>query len=219
MPTRLLFVLRIAAVLLAVLLSIPALIYAARKIVPSPFVNKLYFSFYFACPLGMPSKVEIAALGDSLVYRMPWRLLFPLHDIVNLGIPAITTTDLLKRIEDLEAWRPRRIFLLVGINDLRQGISVDQLVSRYEALAAAIRGRTESLYISSLLPTNDAHLQKKITEANEHLGKICRGLDNCRFVDLHASLSHSGKLRDIDTLDGTHLTLSGYFRMWQQLPF
>ncbi|MDB5225170.1 MAG: lipolytic enzyme family [Candidatus Adlerbacteria bacterium] len=89
---------------------------------------------------------DIIALGDSLVYGTgaPRESGFvPVlsndigQPIANLGHPGDTTSDVLGRLDDLDAYRPKVVILLVGGNDYLQQVS-DEAV--FANLASIIEG-------------------------------------------------------------------------------
>ncbi len=93
-----------------------------------------------------------------------------------------------KRLEQVVKGKPRKIFLLIGINDVSHGHSVDKLAERYESLVNEIRLRSPEtrLYLQSIMPiNNDYGMWQFLADKN-------------------------GKLKNKYTNDGLHLTGPGY---------
>jgi lysophospholipase L1-like esterase len=205
------------AVIASVVLVPPALIAGARKVSPGPITDKVYFATFFATPFDGLRKTDIVVFGDSLVYRAPWRLMYPLSDIVNLGVIGETTRQMINRVEQVEATKPRTLFLLAGVNDLGDGVAPEVLAQSYKELASKLSSRAGRMYVSSILPSDNDGLWQKIPEANKRIEAVCKALPNCTFLDLYAGMEVEGKLRPSDSLDGVHLTLLGYFHFWRLL--
>jgi GDSL-like Lipase/Acylhydrolase family len=195
----------------------PTILIGARKALPGTFIDELYFATFFATPFYSLRKTDIVVFGDSLVYRAPWRIMYPLSDIVNLGVVGETTRQMIGRVRQVEATKPRRLFLLAGVNDLGDGASPEALAQSYQALASKLSSHADKMYVSSILPSDVDGLRQNIPEANKHIEAVCRALPNCAFLDLYAGMEVGGKLSPGDSLDGVHLTLLGYYHIWRLL--
>jgi hypothetical protein len=205
------------AVFVSVVAGPPTILVVARKALPGPIIDKLYFSTFFATPFCNLRKTDIVVFGDSLVYRAPWRIMYPFSDIVNLGVGGETTRQMINRVGQAEATKPRTLFLLAGVNDLGDGATPEALAQSYKDLASQLSSAAENMYASSILPNDVDGVRQNIPEANKRIEAICRTLPNCTFLDLYAGMERGGKLRPSDSLDGVHLTLFGYYRFWALL--
>ena len=91
-------------------------------------------------------------LGDSLTDFYPLEEFFAGEDVVNRGIAGDKTTDVLKRLEEIKALRPSRLFLQIGINDMiyRGKREEDKILSRVEKILSAFDPAETKRYLLSL---------------------------------------------------------------------
>ena len=61
-------------------------------------------------------------LGDSLTDNGEWGELFPSVRIINRGISGQKTVEMLGRLDEIIIRKPKKVFILAGINDLAAGI-------------------------------------------------------------------------------------------------
>ncbi|MGB6231332.1 MAG: GDSL-type esterase/lipase family protein [Litorimonas sp.] len=161
-----------------------------------------------------PEPGQTIFLGSSLIEEGPWRELFG-DDVLNRGISAETTHDLLARVEAVAADRPARLFLYTGGNNLSRGgetpeqaaAGVAQVVSALsEALPETI------IHLSTLLPREARHADK-VAAVNAALVRLAE-TRTLPLIDAHAAFSDpDGALRADFTNDGIHLNGEGY-RLW-----
>lgn len=163
---------------------------------------------------------DIVFLGNSITDGGNFEELFKRDDVKNRGIRSDAIPGVMKRLDQITSGHPRKIFLLIGINDVSHGLTVDQLTQRYSDLVRAIREKSPEtrLYIQSVMPiNNDFGVYKglkgkeyTVVEFNKRIKGIAEenGLD---YIDLWTVLSDSnGKLQKRFTNDGLHLTGPGY---------
>ena len=100
---------------------------------------------------------EIIFLGNSITDRCNWHELFGLPNIKNRGIGGDVIEGVVNRIDEVTESKPRKIFLMIGTNDLASGNSVEKVLADYEKLVQLILEKTPNteLYLQSLLPTKD----------------------------------------------------------------
>ncbi|WP_167616680.1 GDSL-type esterase/lipase family protein [Maribellus sediminis] len=164
---------------------------------------------------------DIIFLGNSITNGAEWNELFPDKHVKNRGISGDRTTGLYDRLNAILPGQPKKIFLLIGINDLQHGASVDSVV--HGIIRIAERVKTESpnttLFIQSILPVNDQfgkfpnHTNKgpEIIEINKHIKRYC--LENkLTFIDLYKYFKNKDdeKMNPEYTNDGLHLMGDGY---------
>lgn len=95
---------------------------------------------------GLPiDSKSIVMLGDSLTQAAEWNEFFPSARILNRGIGRDTTAGVLSRFDTYLAGHPRKLFLMIGINDLREGSSVPEIVVQYRLIL-------DKLNIQHLIP-------------------------------------------------------------------
>ncbi len=102
----------------------------------------------------LPVGEQLVAFGDSLTYGTgapkgedyPSQLAKLMDEaIINKGVPGDTTARALQRLDDVLALKPRIVFLTLGGNDLKNGISktqafanLEQIVIRLQAAGALV---------------------------------------------------------------------------------
>lgn len=166
---------------------------------------------------------DIVFLGNSITDGGEFAELFDMPNIKNRGIRSDVITGVEKRLTQVTAGHPAKIFLLIGINDVSHGLTVDQLAARYERLVRKIREQTPDtrLYIQSVMPINNDFnryknlkgREKVIPALNSRLQTIA-AQNGAEYVDLTKALeSAPDKLNPKYTNDGLHLNGPGY-RAW-----
>lgn len=169
------------------------------------------------------SENDIVFLGNSITDGGNFEELFKREDVKNRGIRSDAIPGVMKRLDQVTNGHPKKIFLLIGINDVSHGLSVDKLAERYENLVKEIRKRSPEtkLYLQSLMPiNNDFGVYKglkgketTVVQFNERIRAIAEK-NGLTYVDLWPFLADSkGKLNKKFTNDGLHLTGPGY-RAW-----
>jgi lysophospholipase L1-like esterase len=103
----------------------------------------------------------------------PLNGLMPGHHLVNRGVAGEKTIDIYYRINDIVEQRPKAIFLMAGINDIRAGIPLNTSLNNYRKIIAHTGGI--SLFILAILPVTfaESHFNDKVVEFNDSLKNIC----------------------------------------------
>lgn len=166
---------------------------------------------------------DIVFLGNSITDGGEFSELFGMENVLNRGIVSDIIPGVMKRLDQVTDGHPKKIFLLIGINDVSHGHSVSKLASRYAELVDSIRSKSPetTLYLQSLMPINNDFRryknligkEKTVKGFNNEIKKIAqsRGLT---YIDLWPAMAgHDGKLRREFTNDGLHLKGAGY-RAW-----
>jgi len=163
---------------------------------------------------------EIIFLGDSITDGCNWAELFQNSNIKNRGISGDVTDGVLNRLGEVIESKPAKIFLMIGINDLARGRSIDYILNNIKRIIIAIRNQSPGteLFIQSVLPVNpdfplfSEHVNKsrEVIEINNGLKKICAHY-TLNYVDIYSHLAdEKQKLSPEYTNDGLHLTGAGY---------
>lgn len=171
------------------------------------------------------SSTDIVFLGNSITDGGEFTELFDMPNIKNRGISSDVITGVEKRLGQVTSGKPAKIFLLIGINDVSHGLSVDKLAQRYERLVQKIREQSPEtrLYIQSVMPINNDFRrykglygkEKTITAFNQRIRGIAEK-NGAEYIDLWPALAGSnGKLKREYTNDGLHLSGAGY-RAWSR---
>ena len=127
-----------------------------------------------------------------------------------------------KRVYD---YNPSKVFLLIGINDLRNGKDVSEIVSNTKEIIELIKENRpySEIYLESIYPINKTDDDKisdsvrdiefdneKIIEVNDLLKDLAKD-DKITYVDLYNKLiDDDGNLNISYTKDGLHISSEGY---------
>jgi lysophospholipase L1-like esterase len=160
-----------------------------------------------------PALAEVVMLGDSHSENGPWSELLPGSGVLNRGIGWDTTQDVLDRVDEVIARKPARVFLLIGIVDLRYGDDPGEVGSRIQTIASRLREAGIRTHVQSVLPVA-ANLREPTNERVQRLNERLRADPD--FVDLHPVLVKDGALDPGLTRDGVHLTPAAY-AAWTRL--
>lgn len=164
---------------------------------------------------------DIVFLGNSITDGGEFAELFGNDKIKNRGINSDVISGVMERSHQVTRNKPAKIFLLIGINDVSHGLSVETLVSRYEALVEKLRKEAPEtrLFIQSVMPVNNAFGRYKnlkgkesvIRELNSRIKDIA-GSHGAVYIDLWPALADGpeGNLKREFTNDGLHLLGAGY---------
>jgi lysophospholipase L1-like esterase len=168
----------------------------------------------------------IVWLGDSITDGGEWSELFPQYNTLNRGISADNTFGILYRLHEVIRRKPKKIFILIGINDISKNIPDEVILRNYKKIIDSLQLQTPStkIYVQSILPTNNAYSNFKnhqnktehILYINKQLKKLCEE-KAINYVNLYdAFLNAEGKLNEKYTNDGLHLTGEGY-KKWKEV--
>ena len=166
----------------------------------------------------------IVFLGDSITALENWNALFGISCIVNAGISGNTTDDVLTRLDSVIISKPRKLFLMIGINDLLRNKDVAYVLSNYEIILNKIKAQSPVtiVYVQSALPINNDILKNKNTDSQEIIEfnsklKNIAADRNLTYIDLYPSFcSSDNKLYRIYSKDGLHPGFLGY-STWKDL--
>lgn len=157
---------------------------------------------------------DVIFMGDSITARCEWQEFYPDRKVLNRGIDSDVTEGVLNRLDVVEVARPEKIFLMIGINDIRQKIPLTTTTGHYEQILLKLKEQLPDteIYIQSVLPIGDntGMSNEDVTALNEQLEKLALA-NNCTYIDLYSLfIDETGYLPDDYSLDGVHLTGKGY---------
>ncbi|MEX6686503.1 GDSL-type esterase/lipase family protein [Danxiaibacter flavus] len=169
------------------------------------------------------TKNAIVFLGNSITERGAWNELLPGKKIMNRGIGGDNTFGVLARLDGIVKAQPKKIFLLIGINDLSRGLPLDEIANNYQRILDYFKTYSPKtrIYVQSVLPLNEAvvtadYLKNKkdsILQLNIRIKEIA-GKYNLPYLNLHEIFAdQNGDLKKELTADGIHLKPAAYV-MW-----
>jgi len=170
------------------------------------------------------SNSEIIFLGDSITDECEWAELLKNPNIKNRGISGDTTKGILDRLEDIVKSQPKKIFLMIGINNfIHYAQSVEEILVDYKNIITAIRDKSPSteIFIQSVLPVNKTKYGINVNNSNViKLNLSLKGLAEefgLQYIDLFSHFSDSQNQLDPSySLDGVHLNGQAYL-VWKQV--
>lgn len=162
------------------------------------------------------SEGKIIMLGNSITAECEWSELMQNPDIINRGVIGDGTGDILERLDPIIAAKPKKIFLLIGVNDL-MFLPLSKIQEFYEKIVLRLVTETPStqLYLESILPIhNDLRRNgmknEDIDALNQFIEQVAKKYQ-LTYIDLNSAFKNTeGSLRQDFSLDGIHLNGEGY---------
>lgn len=170
-------------------------------------------------------QTDIVFLGDSLTESFDLEKHFGRNDLRNRGMSGNLTDHVLYRMEEITNAKPKKVFLMIGINDLYQGHHPDEVYQNIITILERLYSESAATfrYLQSILPVNEDHLLSgekinlNIYQMNNRLTEYCKDKPMIDFIDLHNEfLGMNGQMDNSYTYDGVHLTTEGYV-LWANL--
>lgn len=156
---------------------------------------------------------NIVFVGNSITNMHEWWEAFDNPAIINRGTSGAVSDELLANLESVIAGKPKKIFLMIGTNDLgTAGINnTEHVVGNLEKILDRIRRESPAteIYVQSILPcSKDLNL---LTRTNAAIEETCGRHEGVTFINLWDDLIsvRNGQ----NSLDRLHLLASGY-RIW-----
>jgi lysophospholipase L1-like esterase len=159
-----------------------------------------------------PNPGDLVFLGTSITAGFPLQDELKRPHLINLGVYGAQTDIILDRIDSIVSRKPKKIFLEIGINDIRMNVKPATTFRRYRAILDILSKDTikTKAYIQSILPTSSSKMNIQVNTYNAYLKTLCR-LKGLTYLDLNSVFS-SGNVIDSDlTSDGLHLSKTGYY--------
>lgn len=165
-------------------------------------------------------KHAIVFLGNSITERGMWHELFPGKTIMNRGIGGDNTFGVLARLDDIIASKPKKIFLLIGVNDMFRKLPYEVVINNYKRIISRIKkGSPETvIYVESVLPINEdittpdytKGRNEMVIELNRRIKQLAEN-EKLTYINLHPLFAdEEGKLKKEYTMDGVHLKPAAY---------
>ncbi len=142
-------------------------------------------------------KNDIVFLGNSITHFGEWHEIFNNSNIKNRGISGDIAEGVFDRLGPILKGQPRKIFLLIGINDVAQNKDADSIlraITRIVNKIATDSPRTK-LYVQSVFPVNESFGKfpgattrgSVVIEINRGLVKLCseKGIT---YIDVYKAL-------------------------------
>ncbi|MBF2028410.1 MAG: lysophospholipase [Oscillatoriales cyanobacterium C42_A2020_001] len=158
-------------------------------------------------------------LGDSLSLWFPSDRLPQTRLWLNQGISGDTTTGILRRLSSFAHARPRIVYVMAGVNDLKHGVSDATILRNLQQIIQQLRQThpQAQIVMQSLLPTRSLPVSsQRITHLNQQLKAITQQ-NGAYYLDVYSHMADAtGYLQADLTTDGLHLNARGY-EVWQSV--
>lgn len=167
------------------------------------------------CLMKLDYTCDIAFLGDSLTRASDFGEFFKDKTICNLGLAGDTIFGIQKRVPMVGYVSPKKVFLLIGINSLREN-NFEICLKDYHDLLDMLKNTVPNteVYIQSILPIAARREHKwygrglctnsTIRAFNEKL-KTLASEKGMTYVDLYSAYEVNGELDPQCTKDGLHV--------------
>ncbi|MFC3196102.1 GDSL-type esterase/lipase family protein [Parapedobacter deserti] len=167
------------------------------------------------------TKKAIVFLGNSLTEAGRWSDILPGRPVINRGISGDISYGVIARLDEVLSHKPAKIFLMIGVNDLKRDVPPGYIIENYKRMVARIRKDSPKtvIYLNSVLPVNPDILiepfkavkNEDISVLNAALKVIASENKKTIFVDLNPVVADErGYLRNEITPDGIHLEVAAY---------
>jgi len=162
----------------------------------------------------------IVFLGNSITSGgKDWSKKLNYPNIYNRGIAGDVTDGVLARINEIVYFRPRAVFLLIGINDLWNNMppSAEYVGNNILKIAQTIKDRSPKtkIYIQTILPVEKEVHKQSIKKVNDIIKSNLKD-DIYKVIDLYSVfVDDKGLMKDDLFNDGIHLNEKGY-AVWVQ---
>lgn len=163
------------------------------------------------------AKKDVVFLGNSITAGTNWAKLLDMPRAINRGISGDITFGILNRLQEIIAANPRKIFILIGTNDLARGIPDTLILNNYKRIIDRIKkGSSSKIYFFTILPVNQKTSFQKHKDKGAHINRINSELKKLaarrvKVIDLYSYfVDAEGGLKENLSYDGLHLNDAGY---------
>ncbi len=166
---------------------------------------------------------EIIFLGDSITDRCEWFELFSNPAIRNRGLSGDKTSGVLDRLTEVTESKPDKIFIMIGVNDLRHDIQIDTITTNYRKIVKRILSESPKtkVYLQSCLPVNNKIGTPKtenlrIDNLNDKIKTLSEEY-NVPYIDINSHMLNAKQRLDAKySEDGLHINGAGYL-VWKSI--
>ncbi|MBD1424858.1 GDSL-type esterase/lipase family protein [Sphingobacterium arenae] len=212
-------------ILLAMLATVQ--LYAQDKSQDSTYSNWYYEGREKLYQALKGKKYDVIFFGNSITERGPWQeLVGRRYKVGNRGIGGDNTFGMKARIADVMKSKPKKVFLMMGINDIGRGLPTAWSLQNYEEIIRIIQRKSPKtkIYLQSILPLNEDILKYDYLKGKEEMVKaLDNGIEaliheyNLTYVDVKEVLADGYVLKKEYTTDGIHINTDAYIRWVEYL--
>ena len=174
-----------------------------------------------SCLQKMRITTEICFFGHSQIEASDFQSCFPDKKIVELGYPGDNIKGMERRVDQIKAVRPKKVFVMAGTNSLDYNKA--EFEQEYRNLMNSIRDSVPSvkIYVFTIIPQRDGILgQSKrndiVRERNMFISAFCKA-NHLPLIDTYKLfVDKQGNLDQGFSKDGVHINGKAY-QVWAQL--
>jgi len=163
------------------------------------------------------NKGDIVFLGNSITAGgKDWSIRLNYPNIRNRGIGGDVTEGVLRRLDEITYYKPKAVFLLIGINDLYNTSpfepSSNYISKNIIRITQEIKKKSPKtkVFVQTILPVEKPIYRIPINEINNFL-KSEESKNSYSIIDLHSVfVDDKGLIIEDFFSDGIHLTEQGY---------
>lgn len=159
------------------------------------------------------NNIEIMMLGDSITDEGEWSELWGMV-VHNRGISGDTTSGVLDRLYTINT-NIKRVFIMIGVNDIMRGTSEDIVFENYKKIIKFFQEKNIDVVIQSTLYIGESRKQNfnsKIEKLNQNLEEFAKK-NNIVFINLNPIFAPQKTLLKNFTKDDLHLNAAAY-KLW-----
>lgn len=167
-------------------------------------------------------KYDVVFFGNSITERGAWQeLVGRKYRVGNRGIGGDNTFGMKARIKGAIASKPKKIFLMMGINDVGRGLPTTWSLKNYEEIIRIIQKESPKtkIYVQSTLPLNEAVLkydyllnkEQRVRDLNRGILELANKY-SLVYVDVKSVLANDYVLMKEFTMDGIHINTDAYIK-------
>lgn len=170
---------------------------------------------------------SLVFLGDSFTHQFELFEIFKNENVKNRGIDGDRIRGLQNRLSSIIKSQPKKVFILIGANDLASKRSVEDIITDYNRLVETLKSSCPKtiIYIQSIFPVaNESprfrmcnpETNLKILKINSKLRQIATE-QRVEYIDNYSKFQKDGRIDPAYVLqDGLHLSAEGYL-LWSKL--
>ena len=162
---------------------------------------------------------DIVFIGNSITEQGGnWGQRFNNSKVKNRGIAGDVTAGVINRLSEIYYYKPKKVFLKIGINDLfHDELTPEYVANNIKLIVNKIHLESPStkIYVQTILPTANNNPPKERIAATNIILKAMLPTNYLQVIDLHSRFADQNDLMISSyTNDGLHLTELGYLA-WQ----
>lgn len=163
---------------------------------------------------GLTGEFDIVFLGDSITNAGRWSEAFPSLRVANRGISGDTSKGILNRVNQIVTLKPKTVYLMFGINDIKRGGNAVDIFARYQKIINILVNKNIEVVLQSTLLSSREHWNIEVTKLNQFLVTLAKERQYT-YIDLNKVFAPSGLLTKQASSDGVHLKAEMYLNWFE----